>query len=231
MLVINNEMITISTYNLDYLIHDLQKILFNDTNNKPWNDNKSDKRCRRLLVCILFKSLYLGLDKYINQMKLFEKYVFDIWKGYSVISENRNIGQIQKVTMILNLQNDVAATYNKLIQDKNNPYEDLVEALDVTLQIIVLSAISDPNNFDANLENEIEKATQFLNIILDNFDKLFSIAKALLHFGVTTITSSNKNIYTAYLGGGQITNTNINEIARLDEFNNYNEFLYNFVNY
>lgn len=44
-------------YSFDYLIHDLENMLFGQTDNKPWLDKKYEKRLKRLLLLGYLKSL------------------------------------------------------------------------------------------------------------------------------------------------------------------------------
>lgn len=52
-----NDQFILKGYSFDYLIHDLEYILFDVTDNQPWTDNKYEKRLKRLMLLQYFKSL------------------------------------------------------------------------------------------------------------------------------------------------------------------------------
>lgn len=219
---IDNEKVIVYTYNLDYLIHNLKKMLFEDTDNKPWDDKKSEKRCRRLLVCLFFKSCYMGLKSNLSTMKSFDDHVYNIWYGLTEIG--KQTGKNVQANMIINLQESVAGSYNKMTQNQNNPYRELVEALDIVLQIFVRSFIENPSTFDAKQRDEILKAATFLKIILESSDTLYSLSEALVKIGIDVIKPSSTYIYTKYLGGFYQYGDQMNIIK-----NRYG-FLYDFIN-
>lgn len=163
-------------YSIDYLIHDLENILFVQFA-YPWNDVKYAKRLKRLLF-MYYLSLFTNIFTTNNERMI---YLQELMKN--VLLPAKEYPTVNRETIIsgINIFSDKFHKYDHVLNIKN-----------------MIQRISDLIMDD---RLDLEKFHEFINSIIDNIDVLYKSLVDFNEYLSTSGTIEEEKIYEGQLGG------------------------------
>jgi hypothetical protein len=175
-------------YSIEYLIDDLERILFSQ-NEYPWNDSKYAKRLKRLLF-MYYLSFYTNKvfdnNGRINYLTTIKKLVLDPLKNYQ--PNNRQV--------ILDNINEFLNHYQKF----NIKKVPIVKLIDEIKDLV------SKNNL------ELDKFNEFIDKINENFNVLLQSLMDLNSFINSSGEFTEDNLYKSQIGGVNLGKNNLGEI-------------------
>lgn len=193
-------------YSFDYLIYDLEKMLFPDTQDRPWRDKKAIKRINRLFMVYFIKTSQTNVTDLQKTLENIDKFIKNIIVYIESLLNPRNIKD-----------NDCAVTVDNVlvwneqeIQKLGNVglFKKICDIIGESLNKIAIYICSYiKNDVVEDKINEVIEIRNFLNNIQQNTTMLKIYCDALIYINIQQVEKPNIYIEKNLLGGKLKVNT------------------------
>ena len=165
--------LNIYTYTNYGLIHDIEIILFKNTNNEPWLDKKYAKRIERLfrLYFADVKNNFVINEKIQNQLEFINNNLETINKNYNIFQQTNDAQYIATNNKYIDSIIKISQQIDKYLGKQNNFY-NLFSAI-----LKPVKKYNDSFELDGNIDVTDDKITNVSNIIkyLEDITKYYKI--------------------------------------------------------
>lgn len=187
-------------YSFDYLIYDLEKMLFPDTVDRPWKDKKAIKRINRLFMVYFIKTSQYDINSLSKSLIIVKKLITNVLNKVENLIKIKNIVQCNKLlsdlvdqgpNLIKTFENEIGI-FKKVCSIIVESYIKIVEW--------ICYYVNDVTSIQDNIDESYDMINFFI-IMKDNIEMLSIICDVMVQYKISKTRIPSVYIDKQFLGG------------------------------